>query len=214
MIIISLLLARCLLGTWGDNLYPSSHSVFSIAQWNRNYQSHFTDGATGLWGQETYEVYAINGGGGKKTLKFTKSEVCLLHLPQNPPVNSLMWWPGLWLRICDHSEVFRPCFLGTCLPLWFGAWPLPKAQLSLCVQWPSSPPLQLNLRIIQFRYWRWLNSLEMWFHSSFLETIRLAIVISHLGEIFWKEIGKQSVSIFKLWWYLFTSWGFCEAPMR
>ena len=66
MIIISLLLARCLLGTWGDNLYPSSHSVFSIAQWNRNYQSHFTDGATGLWGQETYEVYAINGGGAKK----------------------------------------------------------------------------------------------------------------------------------------------------
>ena len=126
----------------------------------------------------------LTGGGGKKTLKFTKSEVCLLHLPPNPPVNSLMRWPGLWLRICDHSQVFCACFLGTCLPLWFAAWPLPKVQLALCAQWPSSPPLQLNLRIIQFQYWRWLNSLEMWFHSSFLETIRLAIVISHLGEIF------------------------------
>lgn len=131
-----------------------------------------------------------------------------------PPPPSLMRWPGLWLGICDHSQVFGACFLGTCLPLWFAAWPLPKAQPALCVQWPSSPPLQLNLRVIQFQYWRWLNSLEMWFHSSFLETIRLAIVISHLGEIFWKEIGKQSVSIFEFWWYLFTSWGFCEAPMR
>ena len=32
MIIMSLLFARCLLGTWGGYLYPSSHSVFSIAQ--------------------------------------------------------------------------------------------------------------------------------------------------------------------------------------
>lgn len=75
-------------------------------------------------------------------------------------------------------------------------------------------PLKLSLRIIQLWNWGWLNSLEMWFHSSFLETIRLAIVISHLGEIFWKEIGKQSISIFEFWWYLFTSWGFCKAPMR
>lgn len=139
--------------------------------------------------------------------------VCLFRLLQNPTVDCLIQWPGLWLMICDHGRVFCHCLLCTCLPLQLRARPLSKAQLSLCVRWVSSLPLELSLRILQLWDWRWLKSLEMWFRSSFLETIRLALVISHLGEIFWKEIGKQSISIFKFW-YLFTSWGFCEAPMR
>ena len=99
MIIISLLLARCLLGTWGDNLYPSSHSVFSIAQWNRNYQSHFTDGATGLWGQETYEVYAINGGGGQKNTEIHK--VWGLSAPPPPKPTSQQSHVVTWVMTQD-----------------------------------------------------------------------------------------------------------------
>lgn len=78
---------------------------------------------------------------GGRTWKSTKAEVCLLLL-QNPTVDCLIQGSGLWLKICDHSQVFCHCLLCTCLPLQLQAWPLSKAQLSLYMQWRGllAPP--------------------------------------------------------------------------
>lgn len=175
----------CLLGTWGGNWDLSSHSVFSIAQWNRNYQSHFTDRATGLWRSRNL-LKCMPLIGGKKHWNLQSLRFVCSTSP------SLMRWPGLWLGIWDYSQC-------SALASWAPAYPsglqpdlFPRLSPPLCVQWPSSPPFQLESESYTVPVLRWLNSLEMWFHSSFLETIRPAIVISHLGEILGKKLASKA----------------------
>lgn len=198
----------CLLGTWEAIYICHPIPVFSIAQWNRNYQSHFhRSGHWTLRSRNLLEYMPLIGG--QKNTEIYKSLrfVC----STSPPVlcGDLGYDSGSVTTVRCSSA----CFLVPAYPSWFAAWPLPKAQPALCVQWPSSPPLQLNLRVIQFQYWRWLNSLEMWFHSSFLETDRLAIVISHLGKFLERNWQAKRFHFRVLMISLYLM-GFCEAPMR